>query len=55
MFDGWYTSSDCETRRDGIVDDTTSAEMTVYACYLPFGDTTYTFSGVSFTMMDRNL
>ena len=55
MFKWWYTTNACSTRWDGIVDDTTSAEMTVYACYLPFLDYTQSFGRFSFTMMDRNL
>ena len=55
MFNGWYTNTDCETRWDGIVDDTTSNEISVYACYLSFLDKVFTFGDVSFTIMDRNL
>ena len=55
MFKWRYTTSNCQTRWDGIVDDTTSNEISVYACYLPFTDSIFTFSGVSFTIMDRNL
>ncbi|MBO4516546.1 hypothetical protein J5751_03850 [bacterium] len=55
MFNGWYTATDCETRWDGIVDDTTSNEISVYACYLSFLDKVFTFGDVSFIIMDRNL
>ena len=54
-FRWWYTSNSCTTRWNGIVDDTTTPEVTVYACYLPFSDITKTFGRFSFTMMDRNL
>ena len=50
MFDGWYLTG-LETRWTGYAE----SDMTVYAKYLPFKDLTLTLSGVTFTIMDRNL
>ena len=55
MFAGWFLDQDLTNRWDWVSSDTTSSEFTVYAKYLDFVDATYTFGGISFTMMDRNL
>ncbi len=54
-FKWWYTSSTCSTRWNGVIEDTTDSEFSVYACYLPFSDMKLSYVGVSFTMMDINL
>ena len=54
MFDKWYTDTTYTTERDGIYDEI-PLNQTVYAHYLPFKDLTLTLSGVTFTIMDRNL